>query len=153
MKDLTTHTTRRKFAIAHNVLPTRLCGIMDCVGGIKHKFIHNRMQYFNIEELVAWFACYQREFTKDAEMKDAIEQDFWCNGAFHLVPASQKGASGKCCISCDAKVAKANKVKHMVHSGRGKVPAHILKFEKSKNDMAFKLNMAVINDINAWMYE
>jgi hypothetical protein len=39
----------------------------------------------------------------------------------------------------------------MEHTGRGKVPAHILKFEKRKSNMAFKIEDKAINDINDWM--
>jgi hypothetical protein len=153
MNAIKSHTTSREFALANNVSPLRMKNLVNTDNSIKPAFYRNRMYYYEPEKISSWFEKNQHKFNVEVKNINVKSIEFYCGTNDHYVPASEKGASGRRCKSCDAKAAKANeaKSKSMEHTGRGKVPAHILKFETRKSNMAFKIEDKAINDINSWM--
>jgi len=143
--------TIKEFANSQGINVMRLKGILIREDNINPLHFRHQSGMYSLEVLTAWLSNNKHRFSfADSNVK-VDDSEFYCGTNSHYVKSNEMGASGKRCISCDAKVAKANKVKHMEHNGRGKVPAHILKFEKDKNDMAFKREMNIINNPLAWM--
>ena len=154
MSSIKTHTTTRQFAESINVNPLRMKNLVNTDPTIKAAFCRNRMYYYKPEQIEAWFEKNQHKFIIEPKNVSVKSDEFYCGTNNHYVPMSQKGASGKRCAACDARVAKANSSKKVSgYEGRGKVPQHVLDFAERKNEALLKRELAVINNIDSWMYE
>jgi hypothetical protein len=129
----------------------RLKGMLTRDDSISHLHVRHQSFMYSLDVLTEWLSRNEHRFSFSDSNVKVDDSEFYCGTNSHYVKSDEMGASGKRCISCDAKVAKANKAKSMEHTGRGKVPAHILKFETRKSNMAFKIEDKAINDINSWM--
>ena len=134
MKELT--VTISKFAKDNGLNVMRLRGTLLRDDSIKPQFVLVSAYYYSLDGLTDWFSKNKHRFTDECKsVVVAADTEFYCGTNDHYVPISEKGASGKRCASCDAKVIKANANRPTEHNGRGKVPVHLLAHKARMDNM------------------
>ena len=153
MKELT--VTISKFAKDNGLNVMRLRGTLLRDDSIKPQFVLVSAYYYSLDGLTDWFSKNKHRFTDECKsVVVAADTEFYCGTNDHYVSISEKGASGKRCASCDAKVIKANTGRVVTYKGNGnKVPEHIKAFELKKANIAHDKLLSSIDDYHStkWM--